>query len=256
MSDEQVQDAAALEALHLSPGAKALTRLSAVDTVRARIRLSIESELLTPGTKLPHVDDIAAGLEVSKATARRALEQLVDERVLVRKPGRYGGTFVAEELPAKADEVTAVYHSATSVVKRLIDERSLMESTIMFAAAQHATEADCQHLEYLTQQSEQSQTWYEHHRYDVQFHRHCAVISQLPEVDAYLDTYHMLHRYFVPYPMEKIRPRLDEHRELIDAFRHHDAVRAVEITQAHVAALRDEMFIGLSRSASSIPTSK
>lgn len=251
MSDEPIQNMPDSAVLHLSAGAKALTRLSAVDTVRARIRLSIETELLTPGTKLPHLEEIADGLEVSKATARRALEQLVAEHVLIRKPGRYGGTFVAEELPAESGDATSVYHSATAVVTQLIDQRSLMESTIMFAAAQRATPADCEKLENLTIKSEQSQTWYEHHKYDVQFHRHCAVMSQLPAVAAYLDVYHMLHRYFVPYPMAKIQPRLDEHRELIDAFRRNDAVRAVEITWAHVGVLRDEMFIGLSRHAPS-----
>lgn len=234
-------------ALHALPGAKALTRLSAVDTVRARIRLSIESGLLTPGTKLPHVRSISSGLEVSQATARRALEQLVEEQVLVRKRGRYGGTFVAEELPAETGDATAAYHSAVSVIRLLIDQRALMESTIMFYAARHATEADCQKLEDLTEKSEQSDTWYEHHHYDVQFHRHCVDIAELPETNAYLEIYHTLHRYFVPYPMEKIQPRLDEHRELIEAFRIKDPIRAVEITRAHVGILRDEMFFGLAQ---------
>lgn len=253
MSDPSSQHTSTSEVLHASPGAKALTRLSAVDTVRARIRLSIESGLLPPGTKLPHLDDIAAGLEVSKATARRALEQLVDEHVLVRKRGRYGGTFVAKNLPKESGGATDVYRSATSVVRLLIDQRSLMESVIMFAAAQRATGSDCQKLEELTKKSERSTTWYEHHGYDVKFHRYCAHMSQLQEMDTYLDTYHTLHRYFVPYPMEKIQPRLDEHRELIEAFRRNDAVKAVEITQRHVSVLRNEMFIGLTTSEAPEP---
>lgn len=247
MSDPVTPSSPIDEALHALPSAKALTRLSAVDTVRARIRLSIESGLLTPRTKLPHVKDISGGLEVSQATARRALEQLVEEKVLVRKRGRYGGTFVAEQLPEEAGDATAVYHSAVSVIQLLIDQRTLMESTIMFYAARHATEADCQQLEELTLKSEHANTWYEHHRYDVQFHRHCVEMADLPETDAYLDIYHTLHRYFVPYPMDKIQPRLDEHRDLIDAFRVKDPIRAVEITRAHVGALRDEMFFGLTQ---------
>ena len=247
MDDVAPQHHSTSEVLHASPGAKALTRLSAVDTVRARIRLSIDSDLLPPGTKLPHLNDIAAGLEVSKATARRALEQLVNEHVLVRKRGRYGGTFVATEIPAESGDATDAYHSAASVVRLLIDQRSLMESTIMLAAAQHATESDCQKLEVLTEKSEASTTWYEHHKYDVQFHRHCAHMSRLQELGAYLDTYHTLHHYFVPYPMEKIQPRIDEHRELIEAFRANDAIRAAQITQRHVGALRNEMFIGLTK---------
>src|SRR5699024_2715625 len=201
--------------------------------------------------KLPPIEQIAAGLEVSKATARRALEQLVEERVLVRKRGRYGGTFVAESLPTEAGDATAAYHSAASVVHLLIDQRSLMESTIMFAAAQQATESDCEKLEKLTEESENSMTWYEHHGYDVKFHEHCAMMTQLKEVDAYLDIYRTLHRYFVPYPMDKIQPRLREHRQLIATFRENDPIKAVEITRTHVNALRREMFIGLTKSTPS-----
>jgi len=65
------------------------------------------------------------------------------------------------------------------------------------------TEDDCRKLEELTVKSEQAATWYEHHRHDVQFHRHCTDMSALPEVEAYLEIYHTLHQYFVPYPMEK-----------------------------------------------------
>src|SRR5699024_3150629 len=126
----------------------------AVDTVRARIRLSIESGLLPPGTKLPHLDDIAAGLEVTKATARRALEQLVDEHVLVRKRGRYGGTFVAKNLPKESGGATDVYRSATSVVRLLIDQRSFMESVIMFAPARRAPAGDRRNQDDQTRKSE------------------------------------------------------------------------------------------------------
>ncbi|MFC7766818.1 GntR family transcriptional regulator [Leucobacter soli] len=85
--------------LFTPPGSAALTRLSAVETVRARILLSIEHGLLAPGSRLPRLELIATGLEVSSITARRGLESLMDDGVLVRRPGRGGGTFVAETPP-------------------------------------------------------------------------------------------------------------------------------------------------------------
>ena len=53
-----------------------ITRLSALDTVRARIALAVEHGLLQPAERLPHNEDIADALDVSVTTARRALEKL------------------------------------------------------------------------------------------------------------------------------------------------------------------------------------
>src|SRR5690606_24312304 len=136
-------------ALFAAPGAAALTRLSAVETVRARILLAVEHGLLAPATRLPRIDQIAAGLEVSEITARRALESLVVDGVLVRRPGRGGGTFVADDPPPVDDESVRAYRMDEQAIRSLIDQRSLMESAIVFEAAQRATPAQCDELDAL-----------------------------------------------------------------------------------------------------------
>ena len=232
-------------ALFAAPGAAALTRLSAVDTVRARILLSVDHGLLPPGTKLPKLEHIAAGLEVSAITARRALESLVDDGVLVRRPGRGGGTFLAENPPRLQDSAVSAYRADALAVHRLIDQRSLMESAVMHAAALRATAEQCDELEELIERSQRAESWLEHHQPDSRFHHLCAEVSGLPEVPAYLTVYEALLKYFVPYPMEELEEGRDEHRALVAAFRRHDPAAAVEITRAHVDALRREMFVAL-----------
>lgn len=234
-------------ALFDAPGATAITRLTAVETVRARILLSIEHALLVPGSKLPTTANIAAGLEVSEITARRALEALVDDGFLVRRPGRGGGTFVSDNPPSTGDVAVAAYWADYQAIHRLIDQRSLMESAIVHAAALRATAEQCDQLDDLVEQSQRADTWLEHHLPDTRFHHLVADISGLPEVAVYRKAYEALIAYFVPYPQEQIDPRRDEHRALVQAFRDHDPIAAVSVTREHVDWLRHEMFMALPR---------
>lgn len=233
------------QALFTAPGSAAVTRLSAVDTVRARVLLSIEHALLAPGSKLPRTEHIAGGLEVSHITARRALESLVEDGVLVRRRGRRGGTFVADDPPALNDSSVTAYRADEQAILRLIDQRSLMESAIVAAAAQRASAAQCDELEDLIRASKDAADWHEHHIPDTRFHRLCAEISGLPEVPTYLACYEALTKYFVPYPQEQLDEGRDHHSRLVAAFRAGDSHAAVEVTRIHVDALRREMFMGL-----------
>lgn len=234
-------------ALFSAPGSAAVTRLSAFETVRARILLSIEHALLAPGSRLPRTELIASGLEVSTITARRALESLVEDGALVRRPGRGGGTFVADAPPQLQDTGVSAYRADGQAVHRLIDQRSLMESAIVHEAALRATPEQCDELDALVRRSQRAADWLEHHVPDSRFHRLIAEISGLPEVPAYLDVYEALIKYFVPYPQEQLEVGRDEHRALVDAFRDHDPVAAVAVTRAHVDSLRREMFVALER---------
>ncbi|MDR4534244.1 FCD domain-containing protein [Glutamicibacter sp. PS] len=237
--------------LFAAPGSAAVTRLTAVETVRARILLSIEHALLAPGSKLPSTELIAAGLEVSVITARRALESLVEDGVLDRRRGRGGGTFVAQDPPQLNDSSVQAFRADEQAILRLIDQRSLMESAIAASAAAHATSAQCDELDELIVQSRQAATWHEHHIPDTRFHRLVAEISTLPEVPAYLASYEALTKYFVPYPQEQLEEGRGHHSALVAALRRHDPLAAIEVTREHVDALRREMFVGLRRRSSS-----
>ncbi len=245
MPEKEAVDAVAARALIDAPGSAALTRLSAVETVRARVLLSIEHGLLAPGVRLPRTELIASGLEVSPITARRGLESLVEDGVLIRVPGRGGGTFVAEHPPRLNDSAVTAYRADTDAVRRLIDQRSLMESAIVHEAALRATPRQCDELDRLIEQSQRAADWHEHHVPDSRFHHLVGEISGLPELPAYLTVYEALLRYYVPYPMDQLEEGRDEHRALVSAFRAGDAASAVAVTRAHVDALRREMFIAL-----------
>lgn len=100
-----------------TPALGGIRRLSALDTVRARIAMAIDLGLLAPGERLPAAAEIAAALDVGEITVRRALVALCDDGLLERRRGRNGGTLVAQH-PAKGS-VSAVgsYRSDTDAVQ-------------------------------------------------------------------------------------------------------------------------------------------
>jgi DNA-binding FadR family transcriptional regulator len=68
------------------------------DTV-GRLLQMIRLGVLAPGESLPPERELAARLGVSRDTVREAIKSLADAGYLVSRRGRYGGTFLADELP-------------------------------------------------------------------------------------------------------------------------------------------------------------
>lgn len=68
------------------------------DTV-ARLLETIRLGVLAPGESLPPERELAVRLGVSRDTVREAIKSLADAGYLQSRRGRYGGTFLAEQLP-------------------------------------------------------------------------------------------------------------------------------------------------------------
>ena len=68
------------------------------DTV-ARLLETIRLGALEPGESLPPERELASRLGVSRDTVREAIKSLGEAGYLVSRRGRYGGTFLADELP-------------------------------------------------------------------------------------------------------------------------------------------------------------
>jgi DNA-binding FadR family transcriptional regulator len=71
------------------------------DTV-GRLLQTIRLGVYAPGESLPPERELAARLGVSRDTVREAIKSLADAGYLVSRRGRYGGTFLADELPTAA----------------------------------------------------------------------------------------------------------------------------------------------------------
>lgn len=74
------------------------------DTVH-RLLQSIRLGIVAPGESLPSERELALRLTVGRDTVRDAIRSLSDAGYLVARRGRYGGTFVVEDLPSEATPV-------------------------------------------------------------------------------------------------------------------------------------------------------
>ncbi len=78
--------------------------LNAFEDTVERLLQTIRLGVLQPGESLPPERELAARLGISRDTLREAIKSLADAGYLVSRRGRYGGTFLAEALPAPSPD--------------------------------------------------------------------------------------------------------------------------------------------------------
>ncbi|MDQ8707981.1 FCD domain-containing protein [Streptomyces sp. LHD-70] len=223
-----------------------VSRLSALEAVRARIALAVDLGLLAPGDRLPSTADIAAGLEVGEITVRRALVSLVADGVLERRRGRNGGTHVAENPTRGAVAAAEAYRSDSPAVHALIDHRLVLECGIAHLASGHVSQDNLSQLQDLVEEMDRVPSWAEFHGCDERFHLRLAEATGIPSLTTpYGAVLRELYRYYLPYPLEALRASNTEHRRLLDALRRKDAAEAGEVARRHVEVLHRTMFVGL-----------
>ncbi|RNL52752.1 FadR/GntR family transcriptional regulator [Arthrobacter oryzae] len=223
-----------------------IDRRSAMDAVRLRIGLAISLGLLKPGERLPDQQDVALGLSVSPITARRALASLAEQGVVVRRRGRGGGTFVADDPPRQVLAELAASPAESEAVNRLVDRRLLFECAVTHYAAVNVTAGQLDELERLTGEMAECTDWSAYHQADEQFHRLVALASGLGRaVDAYNETLAELYAYFIPYPIEALHASNRDHIALVKALRAGDVSGAIDVSRNHVDVLHKTMFTGM-----------
>ena len=233
-----------------SPALTGMDRRSAIDAVRLRIGMAISLGLLKPGERLPDQEDVALGLSVSPITARRALASLAEQGVLVRRRGRVGGTFVAENPPRDVLAGLSASPAESQAVNKLVDRRLLFECAVTHYAALNATAERLDELEQLTRDMAAAANWSDYHQSDEQFHQLVGSCSGLgTAVGVYHETLAELYDYFIPYPIHLLHKSNRDHIELVKALRKGDVPAAVEVSRRHVDILHRTMFMGLAGTA-------
>ncbi|NKX54304.1 FadR/GntR family transcriptional regulator [Arthrobacter mobilis] len=229
-----------------APALAGIDRRSAIDAVRMRIGMAISLGLLKPGERLPDQQEVALGLSVSPITARRALASLAEQGVVVRRRGRGGGTFVADEPPQAVLQELSASPAESQAVHRLVDRRLLFECAVTHYAAANASPGQLAELERLTGEMAASTNWSDYHQADERFHRLVAAASGLgTAVEAYNETLAELYGYFIPYPIELLHRSNRDHIALVAALQAGDVAAAVEVSRRHVDILHRTMFMGL-----------
>jgi DNA-binding FadR family transcriptional regulator len=109
------------------------------DTVSLLLQ-TIRLGVVAPGEALPPERELAARLGVSRDTVRDAIKSLADAGYLVSRRGRYGGTFLADELPTAAEGGVSITRAEIDDALRL---REILETgAARLAAARTLTAAE------------------------------------------------------------------------------------------------------------------
>ena len=108
--------------------------------VTAQLEAAIDSGDLSPGDRLPNEIDLAGSLGLSRPTMRRALEELVDKGLLVRKRGY--GTEVANTRVHRRVELTGLYDDLDAAGQSPTTEVLKLDPARVNAAAAAAIGAD------------------------------------------------------------------------------------------------------------------
>ncbi|KAB1659782.1 FadR family transcriptional regulator [Pseudoclavibacter sp. CFCC 13796] len=116
-------------ALHraVEPFAIAFDRVKPTrDTVIRGILSVVERGEIAPGQRFPPERELAKSMGVSRDTLREAIRALSQLGYVETRRGRYGGTFVCEDLP---QELRAAPHSASSKAARHGPKPAFSQST-------------------------------------------------------------------------------------------------------------------------------
>lgn len=170
------------------------------DTV-ARLVQTIRLGVVAPGESLPSERELAVLYAVSRDTVREAIRELADTGYLVRRRGRYGGTFVAEPLPEPPHprEVDA------SDLEDILGMRRVLEAGAARAAAGRALDAAARDDLWARYEAAAAASEADYRRLDTLLHLTIAELSGIPSlvalaaenrarVNEWLDTFPLLPR--------------------------------------------------------------
>jgi len=203
---------------------------------------------LPPGTKVPSERELTKDLGVGRSTVREALNGLAVLGVLTIRHGQ--GAFIAEDVPAEAQEAEAPHSVLTGALQRgetreFIEARLLVEVEVTRLAAERRTDEDMQRIEAALEIQERSLS---DDDLDTTLDAATDFNALLAEA-AHNEVLAAMIQTFVELMTER-GPKvyalpgfgdwdLKEHRGIYAAVKDQDADRAAELMRAHILQLAD-----------------
>jgi GntR family transcriptional repressor for pyruvate dehydrogenase complex len=219
-----------------------------VDLVIEQIKDLIHSGVLKPGDRLPSEKSIEQKLQIPRGPISKALRRLETYGILKTVP--QSGTYVARiGVDALEGLLTNVLKLEDRELEALDDTRYVLEIYAAELVAEHATEQQIDELhrvqEEIARKIEAGTGSFDE---DMVFHLKIADICGNPILKSIITMLVSdILQYFKEFERKtgktKVRARLisaaDEHREVADAVRQRDPVRAAEAMRRHFEISRE-----------------
>lgn len=214
------------------------------NAITSKLRQAIESGAFNNGDQLPPERQLALALSTARSTVRKALDQLEQEKLVVRRVG--SGTFVNYSAPTQSVSEEIAYLISPM---QLIETRFSVEPYMTRLAALHSNQRDLENFEAILEKIEAcggDQDMFT--RYDAEFHMELARCSRNPlmmQVYQLINTvrteaqWNQIKRVILTE--QKIADYNVEHRTIFEALRRRDVNAAAEAMQTHLESARQDL---------------
>jgi DNA-binding FadR family transcriptional regulator len=148
-----------------------------------RILQTIRLGLIHPGEQLPPERELATMLEISRDTVRDAIASLSEAGYLSIRRGRYGGTFVADTIPAgpivigRDGDVIERQHFTVSDIHDVLVLRAVLEPGAAYQAATRDLTGDMRERLWSVHQDTANSTVDDYRRLDSRLHLQIAEMA-------------------------------------------------------------------------------
>jgi len=148
-----------------------------------RILQTIRLGLIHPGEQLPPERELATMLEISRDTVRDAIASLSEAGYLSIRRGRYGGTFVADTIPAgpivigRDGDVIERQHFTVSDIHDVLVLRAVLEPGAAYQAATRDLPGDMRERLWSVHQETTNSTVDDYRRLDSRLHLQIAEMA-------------------------------------------------------------------------------
>lgn len=209
-----------------------------------RLLQTIRLGLAQPGDQLPPERELAAMLEVSRDTVRDAISSLVDAGYLVVKRGRYGGTFIADSIPAgpvvlgRDGELLARPHFTTDEILDVLVYREVVEAGAAYHAATNPLSSESRDLLWTAHLETSEASADDYRRLDSRLHLLIAELSgSATLVNGVAQSRMRVNELLNEFPLlsPNIAHSSEQHAQIVMAILTGNAAAAAEAMRGHVS---------------------
>jgi DNA-binding FadR family transcriptional regulator len=204
-----------------------------------RLLQAIKLGVVVPGDRLPSERDLAARLNVSRVTLREAIHALAEAGYVESRRGRYGGTFVNEQLPKprRTPAKKLAQEFGDGLEDALVLRSALETGAAEAAAARELSAAEREHLERCLADTSAA-TLADYRRLDSRLHLAIAEVTGSPSLtSATADVRMRLNELLDAIPLleRNIEHSNQQHQAVVDAILAADPVQARQAMQEHLS---------------------
>ncbi len=204
-----------------------------------RLLQAIKLGVVVPGDRLPSERDLAARLNVSRVTLREAIHALTEAGYVESRRGRYGGTFVNEQLPKprRTPAKRLARELGDGLEDALVLRAALETGAAEAAASRSLSEAEQEHLGRCLAETSAARLS-DYRRLDSRLHLAIAEVSGSPSLtSATADVRMRLNELLDAIPLleRNIQHSNEQHEAIVEAILAGDPEAARRAMQEHLS---------------------